>query len=477
MARVHRRAFLQQSAAIGLLAAAPAVRGRSINEKLNLGFIGLGGRGTELLRQFGRLPDVRVSALCDVDKKRLNSTAKKHREASKHSDLRKLLDDPDVDAVVIATCNHWHVLAAIWACQAEKDVYVEKPLCHNHWEGQQLVKAAGNHRRVVQVGMQQRSDPLQDELKQFLHDEQELGPIKCVEVCRFGPREPIGKRSTPLTPPASIDYDLWLGPAHDEPIYRNNLHYDWHWNWNTGNGEMGNWGVHVLDDAVNVVLRDQVPYPKRVAAGGGRVAWDDAGQTPNVCFAYYDTGTIPIVFTMSNLVGQPSGRPLRNTGVETGYIIRCEDGYYAGGRGRGAAYDLKGKQLRPFKGDSGTKHPRNFVDAVAARDPGRLNCDVLVGHRSTAWCNLADIAVRVGQPYASNEAMMIGQPHKSWSDMIRLVEQHLAENSVEIAAQLRLSPILDFDATQECFVGHRAPDANQLLRRQFRQQFEVPTIA
>ena len=113
-----------------------------------------------------------------------------------------------------------------------------------------------------------------------------------MQVCRFGPREPIGKRSTPLQLPKSFDYDLWLGPAGDQPIYRNQLHYDWHWDWNTGNGEMGNWGVHVLDDAINVVLRDRVPFPKRIAAAGGRVVWNDAGQTPNVCFVYYDTGSV-----------------------------------------------------------------------------------------------------------------------------------------------------------------------------------------
>ena len=237
------------------------MRAKSSNEKLNLGFIGTGGRGNELLKQFSALSDVRIAALCDPDQEHLENTAKKHRKAAKYADLRKLLDDPNVDAVVIATCNHWHALAAIWACKAGKDVYVEKPLTHNHWEGQQLVRVARKLDRIVQIGTQQRSDPLQEKVKDFLHAKQALGAIQCVQVCRFGQRKSIGHRSTPLKPPASLDYNLWLGPAKDEPIYRDKLHYDWHWSWNTGNGEMGNWGVHVLDDAVNVVFRDRVPFP------------------------------------------------------------------------------------------------------------------------------------------------------------------------------------------------------------------------
>src|SRR6266446_2023523 len=142
MTSIYRRTFLRQSAGIGVALAASQVRAKSLNDKLNVGFIGLGTRGNELLGQFGRLTDVRIAALCDPDQQHLSNTASKQVDAKKYSDLRQLLDDRDVDAVVIATCNHWHALAAIWACQAGKDVYVEKPLAHNHWEGQQVVHAA-----------------------------------------------------------------------------------------------------------------------------------------------------------------------------------------------------------------------------------------------------------------------------------------------------------------------------------------------
>lgn len=475
MTRILRRSFLEQTAGIGLALAISPAWARGINERLNLGFIGLGGRGNELLRQFGRLSDVRIAALCDPDEQLLARAAENHRHATSYADLRQLLDDRNVDAVAIATCNHWHALAAIWACQAGKDVYVEKPLAHNHWEGQQVVRAAHRFDRIVQVGTQQRSDPLQEELKGYLHDRKALGEIRCVQVCRFGKRGPIGKRSTPLQPPQTVDYNLWLGPALEKPIFRDKLHYDWHWDWNTGNGEMGNWGVHVLDDAINVVLRDRVPFPKRVLAAGGRVAWDDAGETPNVCFAYYDTGAIPLLFALSNLTDESRRGGLNFEGVGSGYVVHCEGGYYAGGRGGGAAHDRDGSIIRKFKGDSGAGHPRNFVDAVFAHDRGLLNTEVQIGHQSTAWCNLADIAVRLGHSYARHEAAGIGQPTKAWDEIVDMIERHLARNSVA-ATQLHLSAMLEFDADGEQFIGAGADVANQLLRREYRKSFEVPAV-
>jgi hypothetical protein len=479
MTRIHRRTFLQHSAVIGgaaLLARPTSARG--INEKLNIGFIGLGMRSKDLLPQFTKLPDVRIAALCDVDEERLNKTAESYPGAKKYGDLRKLFDDKDIDAVAIAICNHWHVLAAIWACQAGKDVYVEKPLCHNHWEGEQLVKAARKLDRIVQMGSQQRSDPMQAELKQYLHDDKKLGAIKYVQVCRFGPRESIGKRSSPLAPPKSVNYDLWLGPAQNKPLYRDKFHYDWHWNWNTGNGELGNWGVHVLDDAVNVVLRDQVPFPKRITAGGGRFVWNDAGETPNVVFAYYDTGSIPLLFGLSNLPdGMRKKKGLKVDDMGTGYVVHCEGGYYAGGRGKGAAYDLSGKEIRPFKGDAGDGHTRNFVDAVKAHERKLLNAEVQIGHQSTAWCNLADIAARAGKHYSHDKAIAARKNFEPWGSLVEQMEQHLKRNKVDIKkSNFQLGPMLEFDATTQKFVGDGSEHANRYLQREYREKFEVQEI-
>lgn len=482
MTGINRRTFLWQSAGVGLALAARPARAKSLNEQLNLGFIGTGARANDLLKQFRALPDVRIAALCDPDRQRLDATAKKHRGAAKYTDLRKLLDDRDVDAVVIATCNHWHALAAIWACQAGKDVYVEKPLSHNHWEGQQVVRVARKLDRIVQIGTQQRSDPLQQVLKDFLHGKQALGSIQYVQVCRFGQRAAIGHRTTPLKPPESVDYNLWLGPANNEPIYRDKLHYDWHWNWNTGNGEMGNWGVHVLDDAINVVLRDRAPFPLRVAAAGGRVVWKDAGQTPNVSIVYYDSGSTPILYAMSNLPAEPGdSRELEYKGVRSGYVVHCEGGYYAGQRGGGAAYDNDGKLIRRFKGDSGAKHARNFVDAVVAHDRSRLNAEVQIGHQSTAWCNLANVAIEAARAnsalnYRHDDATAIGRGLAPWGSLVDTIEQHLVKNSVDVSTGFCLSPVFEFDPKGEQFVGREAQRANQFLKREYRSKFEVPAI-
>jgi predicted dehydrogenase len=479
MSRLNRRYFLQQSAAVGAALLARPVLGRNVNEKLNIGFIGAGGRANELLPLFKALPDVRIAALCDVDEERLDQTAKKYEGARKYGDLRKLIGDQDIDAVVIATCNHWHALAAIWAMQAGKDVYVEKPLSHNHWEGQQVVNAARKLDRIVQLGTQQRSDPLQAELKEFLHDKKSLGKIQYAQVCRFGPRQPIGKRSTPLEVPKTVNYDLWLGPGRDEPIFRDKLHYDWHWDWNTGNGELGNWGVHVLDDAVNVVLRDECPFPKKITAAGGRLVWNDAGETPNVVFAYYDTGSIPILFGLSNLPNGPDAkRGLKVEDISTGYVIMCEGGYYEGGRGKGSAHDKDGKPIRQFKGDAGKAHQRNFVDAVFAHDRKKLNAEVEIGHQSTAWCNLADVVQRAGGEYEHDKAMAVRNNYEPWDQLVTLIEGHLQKNGVDLdKSKFQLGPTLEFDSATQKFTGSNASKANGYLRREYRKQFEVPAIS
>ena len=363
--------------------------------RVRLGLIGVGWRGGQHLDALLQEPQAQVVALCDPEAKFLDAASKKAPKAKTYADLRRLLDDPSIDAVVIATCNHWHCLAAVWAIQAGKDVYVEKPLSNQLWEGRQLINAARKYDRIVQVGTQQRSDPMQDEIRAYLHDEQALGPIQAVAVTRFGVRESIGKRSTPLELPKTLTYDLWLGPAKDEPLYRNKVDYDWHWDWNTGNGECANWGVHVLDDVRNVVFNDRVTMPQRVASGGGRVLWNDAGETPNLMFAYLEANGTPVYFGLSNLASKPGGKePLRFDGVESGYLVFCEGGTYHGYRGGGEAFDNAGKSIKKFHGDSGAGHMRNFFQAHREHSPKLLNADVAVGHASTNWSHAINSAWR-----------------------------------------------------------------------------------
>ncbi|MFP6675291.1 MAG: Gfo/Idh/MocA family oxidoreductase, partial [Pirellulaceae bacterium] len=384
-----------------------------------------------------------------------------------------------IDAVVIATCNHWHCLAAIWAMEAGKDVYVEKPLSHSQWEGRQTVAAARKYGKICQLGTQQRSAPMQAEIKKFLHDEKVLGNILSARVNRFGVRGSIGKRTTPLTLPKNVDYDLWLGPAQSEPIYRDKLHYDWHWDFNTGSGEMGNWGVHVLDDLRNNIFQDQVSLPKRILGGGGRVVYNDAGETPNVHFCYFDTGGIPVVIALSNLTAGTSSKDRSpHPGPNSGYMAFCEGGRFEGQRGRAEAFDKDGKSIKKFKGTSGMGlHQQNFIDAMRKRDSSMLNADVQVGHDSTGWCNLANVSYLSGQPFSFADAKQIGQDSPLWSSVLGDMAKLLKSHGLDIErSEIKLSPLLTVDPKTEQFVGSNSETANQFLKREYRKGYEVPEI-
>jgi hypothetical protein len=198
---------------------------------------------------------------------------------------------------------------------------------------------------------------------------------------------------------------------------------------------------------------------------------------------YYDTGTVPVLFAMSNLPSETNdSRELDYKGIHSGYVVHCAGGYYAGGRGGGQAFDPSGKSIQKFHGDSGAKHARNFVDAVRSRDPSRLNAEVQIGHQSTAWCNLANIALEAAASnealkYQHDKAVTIARGLKAWDDLIATMEQHLAKNSVDVSSGFRLSPIFDFDKVHEQFVGEKAAGINRFLRREYRPRFEVPAVA
>ena len=395
MPNTTRRQFLSAAVAAGVTTslATRTLSAASANDEVGLGFISCGARAGKLMGQFESVPGVNVTALCDVDQDRLGVAKQRFAGAKGYQNMRDLIDDKNVDAVVISTCNHWHCLAAIWAMEAGKHVYVEKPLSHTQWEGKQVVAAARKYDRICQVGTQQRSDPMQAEIKKFLHEEKALGEIQVARVNHYFPRKTIGRRDTPLPIDKTLAYDMWLGPAQDLPIHREKLHYDWHWNWNTGSGDMGNWGVHILDDVRNNVFQDSVALPTRILAGGGRVAYNDAGQTPNVHFAYFDTGSIPVVIGMTNLPKNPGSKDRPDhQGPHSGYIAHCEGGQLEGQRKRAIAKDADGNVIREFEGNSGdVLHQQNFVDAIRSHDRSMLNADVSVGNDSTGWCNLANM--------------------------------------------------------------------------------------
>jgi len=478
MVNTTRRQFIQTTVAGGitLATATQPVWSANANNMINLGFIGCGGRGNILMSAFSKLSGVTIGGLCDPDTDRLGQAKKRFPKAETWSDLRDLIENKSIDAVVIATCNHWHCLAAIWAMEAGKDVYVEKPLSHSQWEGEQTVAAAEKYERICQLGTQQRSDPMQAQIKEFLHQEKGLGDIVSVQVNRVGVRSSIGKRSTPLPIPHNMNYDLWLGPAEDEPIFRDKLQYDWHWNWNTGSGEMGNWGIHILDDVRNVVFRDTVKVPSRIQSIGGRVVWDDAGNTPNVQMVAMETGSVPVQIQLANIAAEPGGKKSpKHMGPGSGYIVQCSGGHYEGRRGNGVAFDKDGKEIRSFKGDSGNgSHQQNFIDAVRKRNQKILNADIVVGNDSTAWCNLANSAFRASREYDPN-LLTHGLP--SMTEQAERLSKILSPHGLGLQSTgIQASTVLEVNPETGKFVGVDAEQANRYYKRSYRPAYAVPKL-
>ncbi len=472
-----RRSFITKTALAATALSTSRVMGA--NDKIRVACIGVGGRGMTTAKWFAKEPGVEIATLCDADTKRMEQAKNSFPQAKTEQDLRKVMEDDSIDAIAISTGNHWHALATIWACQAGKDVYVEKPVSHNIWEGRKIVDAARKYKRIVQGGTQQRSDGMHDELKAFL-DSGKIGKIKYVRCNRYGLRGSIGgPTKTPLTPPDSVDYDLWLGPAQDVPIHRPKLHYDWHWDWNCGNGELGNWGPHILDDLRNVVFRDKIALPKRVIAGGGRLNWNDAGETPNTHFIYMDTGEVPVIVDVHNLPrkkGVNAGDTYKRRRTNAFVIVECEDGYLTWARGGGAAFDSNGKRIAKFSGNAGAGHAKNFFDAMRSRKQEDLKGEIEQIHYSSAWCHLGNLSYRLGADYSREQAEASVKGFEPWHDVIGDFHEHLTANEIDSKnGKIMLGADLTIDPKKETFTGDSAtPEALALLTREYRKGFVVP---
>lgn len=488
MKRLNRRVFLQKgAAAFGAAITVPELclpkQARAAAETVRLGFIGVGGRGLYLTSFVPKIENAMVAAVCDPDAERLAAAKKQWPDAKACADMREIFDDPSIDAVVIATCNHWHCLAAVWAMMAGKDVYVEKPLGMNFHEGNAVVQAAEKYGKMCQIGTQMRSDPVfHPEVKRFLHEEKALGAIKSVRINRFSPRPGIGLRKEPLVIPPSVDYNLWLGPAPETPLYRDHLQYDWHWMWRTGHGETGNWGAHLIDDCRNDILLDEVRMPKRILAGGGRLGYNDAGESPNSMFVYFDTGLIPVVFCISNL---PDAKDPKSTGTcpgpTSGYVAYCEGGRYEKYWGGAVAFDSDGKKIRGFVGTElgpGAKpHLQSFVDAVLARDKTKLNAPIEIGRDSMTWYNGANVAYRLGRPFSEADALAVAGTDGRLTEAIEDLRRHLNAQNIKVSADtFRMSDFLEIDETNQRYAGPLADQANALLEIPCRDGFAMPSL-
>lgn len=421
---VDRRTFLAASASTLVSASALVADGaaRRPNGKVVLGFIGLHGRGKDLLRGFTAFDDVEVAYLCDVDRNVLPAAlkalpARHSRQPQEVQDLRRIFDDKSVDAVVVATPDHWHALATVWACQAGKHVYVEKPVSHNVVEGRRMVEAARKFDRVVQVGTQRRSA---EHLKQAaeLVRGGKLGKVPFARTWIAGNRPSIGHKPDGK-PPAGVDYDLWLGPAPRRAFNPNRFHYNWHWWWDYGTGELGNNGIHALDV---VRLLTGLDAPHRVSSGGGRLFYDDDRETPDTHIATFDFPGCTVVW--EHRIWAKTGLRNKAFGIELvgekGTLVVDDAGWHV----------ENGPDVSVKASGGERTHLRNFLDCLASGK--RPNADIDEGHRSTRLCHLGNIAYRLGRT-------------------------------------------LRFDGARETILDDA--EANRLLGRSYRKGFELPTIA
>lgn len=488
MKTLTRRSFLLQSAAVaGASVAAAGLRTSAwaapvgANEAVRVGIIGCGAKALAHMKQLQMRKDVRIVALCDVDPQQVTKAQAAMKAGAPapftSTDARAVLARADVDAVLIVTPNHWHALLTVWACQAGKDVYVEKPMSHTVWEGRKMVEAAKKYGRVVQVGTQYRSENGLAEGIKFLH-EGGLGKLNYVHAPYYGKRDAIPRRAPWF--PDWLNYDVFCGPTPVLALERDKLHYDWHWSWATGNGELGNNGVHILDVARRMVRANGAP--KRVLGIGGRFVHEDPAETPNAQLAVYDYDAAPVIFEARGLPAKPGVNYMDQTaGLRVGVVAHCEGGTLAGLIGC-TANDPSGKVIKKFPGEGGVvAHMTNFLDAVRSRRTQELAASPEIGHASAGMCHFGNISLRVGAPAATNAVMDALAAMPAAAAVAKSLTEHLGVHGVDLAKRpLTLGPWMDIEASGDGIAKLQgAPEgalekARYLLHETQRPPYVIP---
>jgi predicted dehydrogenase len=491
MNRLDRRSFLKSSllttASLSLFPAfgaekaakrkerAPvASRATGANGDIRFAVVGFCGRGMSHIEGLREVKGTRMVALCDVDQAILGREVKKYGDLGEkieaYTDIRKLLENKDIDVVSFATPNHWHALGAVWAMQAGKDVYVEKPVSHNVWEGRRIVEVARQLNHIVQTGTQSRSSSGIREGIQWVR-EGNMGKILRARGFCYKRRPSIGKVDGPQPIPPGIDYDLWCGPAPKEPLMRKKLHYDWHWVWPTGNGDLGNQGIHQMDMA-RWALGEMALSP-RVLSVGGRLGYVDDGTTPNTIIVYHDYPTAPLIFEVRGLPASADAKDMdKYRGVGVGIVVDCEGGSMVIPGYTGATMlDKSGVEIKKFSGSS--SHFANFIDAVRSRKQTDLNADILEGHLSSALCHTGNISYQLGKTQSPEEIREAVKSNKDLAEAVGRMEEHLAANNVDLKkTPATLGTALKMDPKTERFIGNSKAD--KMLTRDYRKPFAVP---
>ena len=486
---ISRRYFLAGSSAalaagaMGGCASKPTASGPAIREgartwasdRVRIAVVGVRGRGRDHVAELAGMPNVEIAALCDIDSNVVGPAMrivqdKQGRTPYYVQDFRRILADRSIDAVSIASPNHWHSLQTIWACQAGKDVYVEKPVSHNIYEGRKAVEAARKYERIVQAGTQSRSNNSIKETIAFVRSGK-LGKVLYAQGLCYKRRKSIGHYDDEALAPPGVDYNLWLGPAPESAFNRNRFHYEWHWNWQYGNGDLGNQGIHQMD-----VIRWGIgkgELPSSAISLGGRFGYQDDGETPNTQISWMEYGpNDPKV--LFEVRGLETGK---ERDIDVGVIFHCADGVVTVpfSNVKPAAWSPKMEKLQEFAGQGqgpGKSHFANFIDCVISRKQNELAADIQEGHLSSALCHVANISYRL----AEERPFTVDIPASSPAPLLEAFERtckHLKDNKCSLTGmQYHMGRELKVDPRTERFFDN--DDANGMVSREYRLPFLVP---
>ena len=498
MKNYTRKEFLQTSLIVG---GAALVAGRSrlaaatapgsANGDVRVAVVGINAQGAGHMRAYlGKLPGARLVAICDVDSEVLRKRAAECELAgfkpTLYRDYRKLLENKDIDAVVLGTPNHQHSLQTIWALQAGKDVYCEKPLSHNVWEGRQVVAAVRKyHKNIVQAGTQNRSSEDVMDAIAFVRSGK-IGRIQWARALCYKQRDSIGRSPGPQAVPKSVDYDLWTGPADLIPPHRNSpangpIHYDWHWFWNYGGGDITNQGIHQMD--VARWFLGEPGLPPTVMSFGGRFGYRDDAETPNTLISVLGYEKAPLIFEVRGLPMKAGMRAMdKYRGTDVGVVIQCEGGYVIIGASGGATvYDNAKKKIEQFTKNTLGQHRANFIAAVRNRK-------VIYGlaeecHYSSALCHLANVSYLVGAEKSNAALSAAIRANVATKDSLDRMLEHLKANQIDAdSTQTVVGPLLKIDPKTERFFGSEktivdAANRSPLLKREGRGDFKIPVMS
>lgn len=472
MSDLKRRNFLKTAGIAGTAFAisTSAKKVLGANETVRVAVTGIHGRGGNHIDNYQKMDNVEVVCLIDPDSRTFDRRIKQveglgGKTPATYQDIREALDKTEFDALSIATTNHWHSLSTIYACEAGRDVYVEKPLSHNVHEGRIAVDMARKHNRIVQHGTQSRSSRLWTKLAAHAK-KGTFGKLLVSRGIVYKRRQSIGFKSAEQ-PPKELAYNIWLGPAPEQPYNTNLVHYNWHWFWDFGNGDIGNQGVHQMD-----IARWMIPngtYPKSAVCVGGRFGYYDQGETPNTQVALFDYGETKLIFEVRGLESEN----YMGAG-NSDDVMHFEEGTIVSGRKFIPKGQTKAAKMPDIEVDMnpGESHYSNFIEAVRSRKQDELNAEVMDGHLSCIPIHLANISYRLGEKVAYENKMKPFADDDANEAFDRMIG-HLKENNIDPAwMSYNLGPSLKFDEKTESITNNKA--ANLMLTRDERQPFAVP---